>query len=358
MNGVRLRAALVPFLVAVASMCLQALTAHSSNDIDRIDVGLVVFDPGIPDDRSSHSKLGIFPEIRKAEAKYIPVMLRETLVNSGEWGVVRVLPEPLESSELLITGAIVHSDGQRLELTIQARDATGAQWLDKTYIGTTTPSSYPVPLSGDPYANLYENIAADLLALRRLKSPAQLSQIREIALLRYAAALAPEVFAGYFNSTSDGVYSLQRLPASDDPMLARVVRIRNQEYLFIDTVDEQYAKLAEEMAPTYHLWRQYSAEQADYRDEYQSRVTNKSAQGRRGSFAALEQTYNAYKWSKIHEQDLDELALGFNNEVAPTQMEVSGTVFKLSGSLDSQYTEWREILQRIFALETGLPPTP
>ena len=37
-------------------------------------------------------------------------------------------------------------------------------------------------------------------------------------------------------------------------------------------------------------------------------------------------------------------------------MEVSGTVFKLTGSLDTQYTEWREILQRIFALETGLPP--
>jgi hypothetical protein len=90
------------------------------------------------------------------------------------------------------------------------------------------------------------------------------------------------------------------------------------------------------------------------RDEYAQRVSSRDSQGRRGSFVALEQTYNAYKWSKIHEQDLDELALGFNNEVAPTEMEVSGTVFKLSGGLDAQYTEWREILQRIFALETGL----
>ena len=71
---------------------------------------------------------------------------------------------------------------------------------------------------------------------------------------------------------------------------------------------------------------------------------------------ALEQSYNTYKWSKIHEQDLDELALGFNNEVAPTVMDVSGAVVELSGTLDSQYSEWRDILQRIFALETGLPP--
>jgi hypothetical protein len=151
---------------------------------------------------------------------------------------------------------------------------------------------------------------------------------------------------------------LLRLPAEDDPMLVRVMRIREQEYRFIDTVDEQYVTLSEHMAPTYNLWRQFGAEQAQYRDEYQAQVSGQKSQGRRGSFSALEQTYNAYKLSKIHEQDLDEMALGFNNEVAPTEMEASGKVFKLSGSLNSQYTEWREILQRIFALESGVPSTP
>ena len=139
-------------------------------------------------------------------------------------------------------------------------------------------------------------------------------------------------------------------------MLARVIRIRNQEFLFIDTVDEQYLKLSDEMAPTYNLWRQFGAEQALFRDDYEQRVRGRESQGRRGSFTALEQTYNAYKMSKIHEQDLSELALGFNNEVAPTTMEVSGTVVKLSGSLDAQYAEWRDVLRQIFALETGLVP--
>ena len=91
-----------------------------------LDVGLLIFDPGIPADQSTHSKLGIFPEIRKSEAKYMPVILREVLINSGEWGVVRVLPEALESSELLVTGTILHSDGLRLSLSITARDASGA----------------------------------------------------------------------------------------------------------------------------------------------------------------------------------------------------------------------------------------
>ena len=139
-------------------------------------------------------------------------------------------------------------------------------------------------------------------------------------------------------------------------MLERVMRIREQEYRFIDTVDEQYVTLAEDMAPTYNLWRQYGAEQADYRDELERRLHARDKQGRPGSFASLQQTYNAYRQSKMQEQDLDELARGFNNEVVPTEMEASGTVFKLTGSLDTQYDDWRDILKRIFALETGLAP--
>jgi hypothetical protein len=348
-------------LAGVLPLLLSALIAYDSSaapaeESQLLDVGLLVLDPGIPPDESTHSKLGIFPEIRKAEAKYMPVMLRDALMDSGDWGVVRVLPEALDSSELLVSGTILHSDGQLLELHVEAHDATGAPWLDKVYTGNTTPADYPVKVPGDPYADVYAQIAADLLAVRRQKSAKQLEAIRQIALLRYASRLAPQVFSSYLTRNANSEYELVRLPAEDDPMLARVIRIRNQEYLFIDTVDEQYVRLGEEMAPTYNLWRQFGAEQALYRDEYQARVSSRDSQGRRGSFVALEQTYNAYKWSKIHEQDLDELALGFNNEVAPTVMELSGTVFKLSGSLDSQYTEWREILQRIFALEAGLAP--
>jgi hypothetical protein len=358
--------------IAVLAMCIfasvymvspwQSTQAADANGAGQsaveglLDVGLPIFDPGIPADASTHSKLGIFPEIRKAEAKYMPVMLREALVDSGDWGVVRVLPEATDSSELLVTGSILYSDGQRLELNIKVRDATGAQWLDKVYSGVTSSVDYPVKVPGDPFAEVYAQIANDLLAVRQQKTAKQLADLRQVALLRYAGALAPGVFEPYLARTPTGEYQALRLPADDDPMLVRVKRIRDQEYLFIDTVDEQYATLSEKMAPTYNLWRQFGAEQALYRSEYQNRVSSRGSKGQRGSFEALEQSYNAYKWSKIHEQDLDELALGFNNEVAPTVMEASGTVFKLSGTLDAQYTEWRAILQRIFALESGFAP--
>ena len=321
-----------------------------------LDVGVVIFDSGIPEDESTHSKLGIFPEIRKSEAKFMPVILRQVLIESGAWGVVRVLPEVLDSSELLITSRILHSDGLRLALKIKAHDATGRLWLDKVYVDEASQGDYPVTAGGDPYLDLYHQAANELLTLKQGMSSKELRNIRQVGLMRYAASLSPEVFAHYLARTEGGAYMLARLPAEDDPMMGRVNRIRNQEYLFIDTVDEQYATLYEEMAPTYNLWRQFGREQAIYRKSYQDRVTSKERRGRRGTFAAMEQTYEAYKWSKIHEQDLDDLALGFNNEVAPTVMEVSGKVFRLNGTLDTQYTEWRDILRKIFVIETGLTP--
>ncbi len=331
-------------------------TARQSSEDERLDVGLVIFDAGIPADRSTHSKMGIFPEIRKSEAKFIPVILRQVLLESGAWGVVRVLPEPLDSSELLLTGTILQSDGLRLVLQVRVHDATGRRWLDKVYVDETSAGDYPVAAGGDPYLDLYHQIANDLLTLKQQLGRDKLRDIRQVGLLRYAASLAPDVFSGYVRRTEGGMFELARLPAEGDPMMARVDRIRSQEYLFIDTVDEQYTKLYEEMAPTYNLWRQYGREQSLYKKEYENRVASRESRGRRGTYAAMEQTYDAYKWSKIHEQDLDELALGFNNEVAPTVMEVSGKVFRLNGTLDTQYTQWQEILREIFVLETGLPP--
>jgi hypothetical protein len=279
-------------------------------------------------------------------------------VQSNAWGVVRVVPEPDETAELLITGGILRSDGRELHLQITARDATGRVWLDREYRDKAGEEDYPVKPGGDPFGDLYRALVNDLQAVGNRLSDGELQTVRDVARLRYAASLSPEAFADYLRLDESGSYHLRRLPAVDDPMMDRVRRIRNQEYLFIDTLDENYADLYHSMAPTYDLWRQYRREQAVFREDYQQRVASRDSPGRRGSFAALEETYDAYKWSKIHEQDLDELAQGFNNEVAPTVLKASGKVFRLTGTLDSQYREWRAILREIFSLETGLPTAP
>lgn len=346
--------------VAVGTVTLNR--GRNVVDAARLDLGIIIFDPGVPKDASTHSKLGVFPKIRDVEAQYLPVVLRDALVASDNWGVVRVVPEDDETLELRVTGKIIHSDGEDLVVHIKAIDATGVVWLDRRYHDRTNGSDFPalangapVQISDDPFADLYRQIANDLAQAKVQFTREQLENTRNVALLRYATSLSPEAFSGFLSREPEGDYVLQRLPAADDPMMTRVQRIRNQEYLFIDTVDEQYLGLYETMAPTYYLWRQYGRERAIFKAEYEQRAANRDSYGRRGSYIAMERTYNTFKNSKIQDQDLQELAGGFNNEVAPTVMEVSGRVFRLNGGLNTQYAEWREILRSIFALETGLP---
>jgi hypothetical protein len=318
-----------------------------------LDVLIEVFDTGLAEAAARPGDEPVFAAVRKAEAFYMPLQLRAALVESGHWGVVRVAPRPSETAALALSAEIVHSDGVDLVLAVRAVDARGEVWLDRQYHDRTAAADYPVAPGVDPFGDLYRRVANDLAAAQRARSVAALPTV---ALLRYAQVLAPGVYADYLATGEDGQRELRRVPADGDPMLARVRRLRNQEYLFIDAADEQYAELVDRFAPTYHLWRQYAHELARYETDYLARAGEREINARRGTYAAMQQTYGRFRRVKIHEQDLEELAEGFDNEVTETVIDVDDRVYRLNGSLAAQYDEWRGILQRIFALEAGGVP--
>ena len=57
-------------------------------EAELLDVGIRVFEPGIPknleDDEEALAKKRIYPDLRKAEARYIPTLLRETLESRSQ----------------------------------------------------------------------------------------------------------------------------------------------------------------------------------------------------------------------------------------------------------------------------------
>src|SRR4029077_14454862 len=124
-------------------------------------------DPGIPADLAADeealAKKRIYPDLRKAEARYIPVMLRNTLESSAQWGAVRVAPESVQFVDLAITGKIIESTGKHLEIAVTAKDAAGRTWLqDKHYEGDADIGSYKTDAAlqaRDPFQNLYSMIA-------------------------------------------------------------------------------------------------------------------------------------------------------------------------------------------------------
>ena len=328
---------------------------QTPEEIRALEIGIVVLDSGIDADSLENRRQGIFPEVREAETRYLPYALRRTLVDSNQWGAVRVLPGHDPGYELLVSGEILVSDGAELQLHLIVRDSREAIWLDKTYTATAGERAYHESerRRRRPFQNLYNRFANDLLAARRARADDVLRRIRDVSELRYAAGLLPDVFGEFLGRDESGQVTLERLPARGDPMLERIRRVREQEYLFIDATDQQYAELYTEMSPVYDLWRQFQREQLAYREAWEQRLAERDAPPR-GSYQAMKQQYNNYKWEKIQRQEMRTLAEGFDNEIAPTALELDGTVINLSGSLDQRYREWRDILRRIYRLETGV----
>lgn len=343
-----------PLLALLLLLVLPIAGASAAIDTRELDISLVVFDPGIPADPTHNKELGIFPKIRSAEARYLPFVLRQVLVDTDSWGAIRVIPDPDPGTELLITGKLLQSDGIQLSFELTATDSRGQTWFTRTYSGTAPETAYQGGRHNGPrpFQALYDAVMADLSRYALALQPKELETISNLAFLRYAATLAPDAFGDYFTRDEAGFYQLQRLPAYGDPMVARIEKVRQQEYLFVDTVDEQYRKLFAAMAPTYDLWRRYNREQAIYQEAYEERLAERS-KPQRGSYQAMKRSYINYRWSKIQQQESAKLATGFNNEVAPTVMQMQGRVVELEGSLEEQYREWRRILQSIYQLEAA-----
>ena len=98
-------------------------------EAELLDVGIRVFDPNIPESTEEQEKKRVFPDVRKAESRYMPVVLRDTLEGTGQWGQVRVMPANGTGMDLFVDGKILESTGRELRLAITAVDATGRVWL-------------------------------------------------------------------------------------------------------------------------------------------------------------------------------------------------------------------------------------
>ena len=166
------------------------------------------------------------------------------------------------------------------------------------------------------------------------------------------AALAPEAFSGMIQRSDTG-WQVMRLPARDDPMLARIERIRNQEYLFCDTIDEQYVDMAHRVALTYRLWRAATLEQTQWLERYQKRAAARAGSAGDSEFTRMQAEYAAYRSFRIQEQALFELAEAFGGEARPTVIRTQDQVIRLEGTLDTQYDTWRGLLRDIYLIETG-----
>jgi hypothetical protein len=349
-----------------------------------LDVGVLVFKSEALTAEKAQ-KEGTDSEIRKAESHFIPYHLKNTLQQSGQWGAVQVIPTETASVDLTVKGEILESNGERLGLKIEVVDATGNRWLKKNYKAEVGDSAYGGNRVGekDAFQDIYNTIANDMAEFKQQLSPEQIGRIRTTTRLKFAEEFAPEAFKGYLVEGKQNITAIKRRPADDDPMMARLLKIREREYMYVDTLNQQYDQFYTKMWASYENWRQLNLTERRAIKEIRKKALTRQLIGAlliAGAIAAgannssntvVLQTamiiiggqvildgFNVSKEADIHKAAIRELSDSFSGEMKPVVMEFEGKQYELTGSAEEQFKQWRELLRKIYYAETGFEPEP
>lgn len=351
-----------------------------------LDVGVRLFDENLPEDEKEMEENHIFPEVRKAEARYLPMQLRNTLEGTGQWGQVRVMPGDAEALDVYVSGKIIESNGQMLRAEITVTDASGRQWFKKEYEQLADTRSYKDQTGKprDPFQNMYNTLANDMLAYRQQLAANDLENVRRISELRFASDLAPYAFGSYMTEDKKGMKQVVRLPADDDPMMLRMDRIRERDYALLDTINEHYSLFADNMSEPYTNWRRYSYSELEAKDEARRASLTRKLLGAAaivgglvvgaeantyagqaaatgaifGGAYAVKSGFDKGAEVKMHSDSLKQLGESFQSEVQPMVVEVEGRTLQLKGTAEEQYQEWRRLLKELYENETGTAAAP
>jgi len=349
-------------------------------DVARLDVAVVEFDPGLPADGEPIPE-DLYPEIREAEAKLLPVQLAKTLESTGQWGAVSILPlEPI-ASDVTVTAKILHSDGRDLQLLVRVRDSAGRTWFERKYRTKVAEGAYR---SGnkelDPQQPMFNTIANAMVEARSKLDAEQLDEIATISELEFAARLSPEVFDGYLDEDEDGKVEVVRLPARDEPMLERIREVRLRDEMFADTMGIHYQNFASRLESNYWYWRETSSQELFAKDALRREqiargigsLLTVAAVALTGAMASAPAAASAAaagvaiiqyqmqiihalgQQKQMHEEGLLELAESFQAEVQPMVVELESTNVRLTGTATAQYEEWQRLLLDIYRAENAV----
>jgi len=345
-----------------------------------LDIGIAIFEPGLDDIPRNREEL-TFSDVRMAETYFASYNLAGALQNSDNWGVVRVVPGDLSSSDLAITGTILQSDGETMRMQVHVKDSTGATWINKEYEEVVSKYSYDPRMrrSEDAFQGLFNKIANDLLAYKQRNiSREEVLNIRTVSQIQFARDFAPQIFDDYVEEDRNGILQVKRLPAQNDPVINRIQDIRERDYLYVDALQDYYSNFVRQMETPYTEFRRMSYEEVMKMDKLAADSRRNMIMGVAaiiGGIAATQSNNAAAYWSspvilasggwlikdafskgderQMHVEALAELGNSLEMEIAPQTIELEQRTITLSGSVEAQYEQWRELLADIYANDIG-----
>jgi len=284
--------------------------------------------------------------------------------------------------DVIINGTILQSDGEAMQIRIEVIDSSGREWYTKVYSESISQFSYEPSQrqQADPFQVIYNKISNDLLEYRKRNLTNQeIVEVRTISELLFARRFSPEVFDAYLTTNRQGNLTIAALPAETDPVLKRVRDIRERDFMFIDTVQDYYATYARQMRLPYDTWRALSYDETIELRELRASANRRFVAGAAavlgglaaatsgGNYATqtggaigagagaylIKSGFDKRAEAKLHSDALQELGESLENEIAPRVFSLDDRTITLTGSVEEQYAQWKEVLADIYASEVG-----
>lgn len=345
-----------------------------------LDVGITVFDVGNIQPQVAE-KLGTSEDIRRAESHYMPYHLKQVLQGSAHWGAVRVVPDGFENVDLLVQSRLFDSNGQEMHVVFLVTDATGKVWMEKEYDVEISGLDYARAqrMDEDPFQPIYHQFANDLAAFKQRLSSDILKTIRITSRMRFAVDLSPDPYAEYLERQGSR-HMLVRLPAEDDPMMKRLMGVRDSEALYIDTLDKLYEVFYLKMDEAYLNWRKFNETELEALHELKRSSFMRIAGGIAlvaaaialelgdvSNTATLRQVMvlaggavivdgvNISKQKSIHQAGVTELGESFSADLESVVIDFHDKQIELTGTIEEQFQQWRGMLRQMYRDETGFP---
>ncbi|HEY0963576.1 MAG TPA: hypothetical protein VGE69_14590 [Pseudomonadales bacterium] len=318
--------------------------------------------------------------VRTAESRYMPVMLRHTLMQSGAFGAIHVLPVTDGSHDLYVDAQILESESHTLSLRVSVVDASGASWFERIYTEHVGAAVHDEDALGvnDPFDGLYNRIANDMLHEASQRDANSVAMIRNTADLQFGNAFAPDVYAPYLETDRKGITTVTRMPPASDPAVVHLQRIRLRDQAFHDILQRHYVDFARDIAGSYYEYRRQSYRELQELQRQQKDARNDIVGGAVLIGVAIATsniddalatvgaaTTAAVGVAKVvrgvtnYSPDspfFTELEESFSNEVVSETITLDEEIVLLSGSVESLYEQWKDVLRELFREDRRQPP--
>jgi hypothetical protein len=348
-----------------------------------LSVAIPEFDPGLPktaDGELDYDKIdseGIYPELRRTEAKKFAVKTKVEMDKSPMFGDIVVTPDAAVPADIFVIGKILESDSETVEVQIDVT-TVGGQVLGSKQIEHEVSSGFLKDRARDgqnTYAPLFTKIAEYVKSVVAGIGTSERLALQDLNKVSYAMKYSPEAFASYLQVANNGEVQLVAKPADGDPMLARVEKLKNHEYMFLDRMQEQYVRFDSDTEQSYQNWQRTALDEIKEKKKAQTQKivgglftalatavavnqqdkNNTIARDIAAGAAVVGAVATVAAANRQAEQQeiINEMASAADYEMSPMNMEFEGQKAELKGTAAEQYTQWRAHLKKIFDLENG-----